>query len=414
MKTIINRIMVLVFGICFVQISKAQENFQPQNAQDWVLSKNYFASYILFKDTELSKILFSDERVKSMLSERRKRFDDSKDCKDLACMLQAFKWENNEIAILNNAVVKAYESNNHFKSFVENRLIPSNRYGLNGSKDPKEYVSRAIQQDMKNENYVIDVYAGGRKPNYPRIDSISFDVSNKSYLLLLKDVRQDVLKDTKDDYQSSFITMLTAVRLLEINERMDAAQLEPLIDGENKAALEAIKKADFNKYPYSLLLVLGAGPNVYDQPISPGGMLRARMAARAYFEGQAPFIVLSGGRVHPYKTPYIEAIEMKRYLIQNLMVPESAIILDPHARHTTTNMRNTARIMLTYGFPNDKYAIVTSSEAHINAVVNMADRCIKELGYVPYELGKRVNDVVLEFKPNLESFIIDGDEPLDP
>ncbi|VTP89842.1 hypothetical protein [Sphingobacterium daejeonense] len=81
--------------------------------------------------------------------------------------------------------------------FVENRLIPSNRYGLNGSKDPKEYVSRAIQQDMKNENYVIDVYAGGRKPNYPRIDSISFDVSNKSYLLLLKDVRQDVLKDNK-------------------------------------------------------------------------------------------------------------------------------------------------------------------------------------------------------------------------
>jgi hypothetical protein len=33
---------------------------------------------------------------------------------------------------------------------------------------------------------------------------------------------------------------------------------------------------------------------------------------------------------------------------------------------------------------------------------------------VPYELGKRVNDVVLEFKPKLESFIIDGDEPLDP
>jgi hypothetical protein len=134
------------------------------------------------------------------------------------------------------------------------------------------------------------------KPNYPRIDSISFDVSNKAYLLLLKDVRQDVLKDTKDDYQSSFVTMLTAVRLLEINERMDAAQLEPLMDGENKSAFEAIKKTDFSKYPYSLLLVLGAGPNVYDQPISPGGMLRARMAARAYFEGQAPFIVLSGGR----------------------------------------------------------------------------------------------------------------------
>src|SRR5690606_15592422 len=115
-------------------------------------------------------------------------------------------------------------------------LIPSNRYGAAGEKDPIAYVSKAFQQDMKNENYVIDIYAGGKKPNYPNIDSISFDIKNKAHISLLKDIRQDVLKDTKKGYQSGFLSMLTAVRLLEVNERMDAAQLEPLIDGENKKA----------------------------------------------------------------------------------------------------------------------------------------------------------------------------------
>lgn len=105
---------------------------------------------------------------------------------------------------------------------------------------------------------------------------------------------------------------------------------------------------------------------------------------------------------------------MKKYLMEVLDVPEEAILIDPHARHTTTNLRNTARIMLSYGFPGDKPAIVTSSKPHIDAVENMADRCLKELGYVPYDLGKRLNDVVIEFRPRPEAFTIDPDEPLDP
>jgi uncharacterized SAM-binding protein YcdF (DUF218 family) len=33
---------------------------------------------------------------------------------------------------------------------------------------------------------------------------------------------------------------------------------------------------------------------------------------------------------------------MKRSLMADYGVPENAILIDPHARHTTTNMRNTA------------------------------------------------------------------------
>ena len=70
-----------------------------------------------------------------------------------------------------------------------------------------------------------------------------------------------------------------------------------------------------------------------------------------YRQHQAPFIIVSGGRVHPYHTPYNEAFEMKKYLMDVWQIPESAIIIEPHARHTTTNFRNAARIMFRNGFP---------------------------------------------------------------
>ncbi|KAF5308674.1 hypothetical protein FQR65_LT18018 [Abscondita terminalis] len=154
----------------------------------------------------------------------------------------------------------------------------------------------------------------------------------------------------------SFQTLLSAIRLLEINERWDAAQLEPLTKTENKEAFERIKKTDFSKYPYASLLILGAGPQIYGQKISPLGMLRSRQALRAYQKGLVPFIIVSGGRVHPFKTQYIEAVEMKRYMIDVLGIPSSAIIIDPFARHTTTNVRNAGRMIMDYGFPKDKWS----------------------------------------------------------
>ncbi|SJN47618.1 protein of unknown function DUF218 [Sphingobacterium sp. JB170] len=404
----------MIVGTCFAHLSFAQGDHKPQTPQDWVLSKNYLASCLLFKNTEIRENIFSDPAIQALLVSRAERYAGAQECEDLACFLAAFKWSDAEMESLHEFMAKRFDSDKELQGLVQTALITSGAYGSATQSDPKAYFVKAIKQDMRYTNYVIDVYAGGAKPNYPRIDSISFDTSKKPYLGLLQDVRQDVLKDSPTPHQAAFMTILTAVRLLEVNERMDAAQLEPIMEGENSKALTAIKTTNFQDYPYSLLLVLGAGPSKYDQPISPGGMLRARMAARAYFDGQAPFIVLSGGRVHPYKTPYIEAIEMKRYLIENLLVPQEAIILDPHARHTTTNLRNTARIMFRYGFPQDQFAMVTSSKVHIDAVVGMADRCIKELGYVPYELGKRMSDVVLEFKPKVESMTIDPDEPLDP
>ncbi|TCR14212.1 DUF218 domain-containing protein [Sphingobacterium sp. JUb78] len=405
-------IWLLTLGIFFSSVSLGQEFHSDRTPQDWVIAKNYYATYILSQDSVLTEELLSLPEVQNLLKQRHTRYLNNTKCADVACFVGAFKWKQEEIDLLVNIFVANTKS--QIGQSFRKRLMDSQTYGLSQGKKADEYLARAFRKDLEAMNYVIDVYAGGRKPNYPRIDSISFNITNKSYLYLLKDVAQDVLKDVQQPKLAFYESLWTAVRLLEVNERWDVAQLEPLMELENKKAYEAIRKTDFSRYPYSLLLTLGAGPDQYGQPISPGGMLRSRMAARSYFDGLAPFIVVSGGRVHPYKTPYIEALEMKKYLMQVLGVPEEAILIDPHARHTTTNLRNTSRILLTYGFPQDKFAIVNSSVPHIDAVQNMADRCMRELGYVPYELGKRISDVIVEFKPRIESLTINPDEPLDP
>ena len=65
---------------------------------------------------------------------------------------------------------------------------------------------------------------------------------------------------------------------------------------------------------------------------------------------------MSGGFVHPAQTPYAEAIEMKKALIADFSIPQEAILVDPHARHTTTNMRNAARLLYRYAIPFESVA----------------------------------------------------------
>ncbi|MEI7670173.1 MAG: YdcF family protein, partial [Pseudomonadota bacterium] len=129
----------------------------------------------------------------------------------------------------------------------------------------------------------------------------------------------------------------------------------------------------------------------------------------------APFIIPSGGKVHPYKTIYNEALEMKRFMMEKLQIPESAIIIDPHARHTTTNMRNSVRLMFRYGIPFDKIGLVCTTRGQSNMVSStLPDRCLRELKLVPYKNGKRLSETLSEFYPLKDALHINPLEPIDP
>jgi hypothetical protein len=207
-----------------------------------------------------------------------------------------------------------------------------------------------------------------------------------------------------------------AMEVMLLNHRDEAGRLEPMESGENAAAFRRIKTVPWSKYAYSVIVVPGAGNDRPGVHLSPAGTLRDEVAAKRFHDGKAPFILVSGGYVHPVQTEFAEAVEMKRDLVKRLGVPADAIIIDPHARHTTTNMRNAARLMYRYGMPFDKKALVTTDLSQSASIQSPAfeKRCMTELGYLPYKILARTSPFDLEFLPKIESLHSDPLDPLDP
>ena len=107
---------------------------------------------------------------------------------------------------------------------------------------------------------------------------------------------------------------------------------------------------------------------------------------------------------------------MKKALIRELQVPEAAILVDPHARHTTTNMRNAAREMFRYDVPLDRPALVVSDAAQIAYIggETFRNRFLREMGYVPYRILDRVSETSVASALLSQSLQQDPIDPLDP
>jgi hypothetical protein len=212
-------------------------------------------------------------------------------------------------------------------------------------------------------------------------------------------------------------TLKFALYLLDINKRDEAGRLEPLEQKENAAAVRRILTIEWSRFPYTVILVPGQGGDRMTWALAPEGKLRVEIAARRWREGKAPLILVSGGYVHPNQTPFSEAVEMKKSLMADFGVPEDAILIDPHARHTTTNLRNAAREMYRYGVPFDRAALITTDSYQSTYIesAEFAKRCEDELGYAPYRIVKRLSVFDLEWVPKVESLQIDAaGDLLDP
>jgi hypothetical protein len=207
-----------------------------------------------------------------------------------------------------------------------------------------------------------------------------------------------------------------ATELMWLNHRDEAGRHEPLETKENEAAFRHVASVDWTKFPYLAIVVPGAWNDRPGVHLSPGGKLRDEIAAKRFREGKARFLIVSGGYVHPERTEYSEAIEMRRDLMTRFGIPAEATIVDPHARHTTTNMRNAARLIHPYGIPFDKKALVSTDPQQSDYIENptFEKRCLNELGYLPYRLVRRTSAFDLEFLPQIESLQADPTDPLDP
>ncbi|MET1054985.1 MAG: YdcF family protein [Pedobacter sp.] len=402
---------------CFAQKSFPDPAYKLISGTNYVASKNYYLLTLFGQIPELKKMLAADPVLSEIGRMKDERIAEAiRSCgKDVACYIQAVKFSAAEIMQVSSRLGELYKPENELGRLVNKHLLPSGCYILYAGLTGRDMLMKTWEQDAAAINHTIGVYGGGQKPNYPLIDSISFNIRDRGYPELLALNTTLSVSESKKEGLFFTPTMLFAIHSLEMNGRNQVADEEPMAETVNKAALDYAKKIKWSQYKYTLILVPGEGPEDKDTELSAGGMLRCRLAALQYQNGLAPFIMVSGGCVHPYKTKYNEALEMKKFLISTLHIPEYAILAEPHARHTTTNMRNCARLIFRYGFPMDKPFITSTAKSQSYNITDLLPaRTQKELGYVPYKVGKRFSATEAEIYPLAVSLQIDFDEPMDP
>lgn len=285
-------------------------------------------------------------------------------------------------------------------------------------KSDARYFQLALGEAIDGINNIIDVYGLGNLPLYPDIDSGDYNTSSSQYRTILENIFANVQLERAENDFFIYPSLQFALELLKANQRDEAGRYFPMQLGVNKRFFDLSSSIDWDNYDYAMILVLGDSPNsVGDFPnISIGGMKRADQGVKLWREGLAPVIAFSGGHLHPVHTPFSEAIEMKKYIMDVYNVPENVIIVDPHARHTTTNIRNIGRMMYRYGIPTDKLSIVSTSESHSEYLESdrFKTRSVNEMNHIPCTLFNRLSGFDLEFQPRIEVLHLDATDPLDP
>lgn len=398
-----------------------------------VQDKNFYLLSLLERDGRVSQLLAEDAGLQSLYRRKsetlaqvfeRSRLGD-------AHTLSELQFGEAEIQTAADSLAALYRQNVDVRRLVDGPLRRSGMYARYQKEEGSLLFASAWRDCARGVNNILSVYGLGNAGRSPDIDSISYDAKGFLYGALVHNLIGAVQEDlntsttehapteTKQTHAKQLFFapgLKFALSLLEANRRDEAGRFEPMERGENRAAFRRIPTIKWEKYPYTLILIPGYGPEEAGVSLSPIGKLALTLAVRRYREGKAPFLLVSGGYVHPRQTPYCEAMEMKRSLMRDFGIPENAILIDPHARHTTTNLRNAARIMFRYGIPCDRPGLITTNTFQSADIESVAfhDRCQRVFGYQPHEVLKRLSPFDLEFRPRLDSLYADPQDPLDP
>lgn len=409
-------VLVLLASSCAASTTQTQALPQVLPLHAALQDKNFYLLSVLEADPQVMALLAHDEQIEGIRRERQHALAlAGTACKqDMVCALKPLVWTGEETRAISHALSRLYSAEPLLRTLVRQKLRPSGTYQLYADRSDAELLAHAWEVCASGLNEIVSVYGQGQAPRYPLIDASSLDPASEGFRQEVAPALQSLANRGEANFFQPSLTI--AVQLLTENHRDEAARFEPMETGANKAALLAIGKMPWAKYAYSVIVVPGAGGGTEADPLTPAGRRRITLAAQAYHDGKAPLILVSGGYVHPAQTRFAEADEMKKALIQHFQVPEAAILIDPHARHTTTNMRNAAREIFRYGIPMQKPALMVSDPAQTAYIAGQvfSDRCLREMGYVPYRNLQPVSDSSLSFTPLLESLEQDPLDPLDP
>lgn len=401
-----------------LHLAAAHAASSPLALKHPVQDKNFYLLSLIENDAKASNAIAADHTIFSIVTERRSAAAAAqKSCKnDSACLLKSLLWTDEEIRAVSIALERLTATNPGVRAMVETKLRPSHAYILFEGQSSGSLLAYAWQICAGGLNDVISVYGLGMAPRYWPIDSMTADTKSPEFQRQAASFASSAATPSEAPALFFEPSLRATLSLLALNHRDEAGRHEPMETGVNQSAVKLIASTQWQKYPYTVIIVPGIGPSDRDTPLARMGHTHCALAAQAYKDGKAPFILVSGGYVHPAQTRYSEAIEMKRALIDEFHIPESAILVDPHARHTTTNMRNAAREIFRYNIPTDRPAVVVSDAGQLAyiAAKSLSDRCIREMGYVPYRIVRQEGDINLVVMPLIESLQQDPLDPLDP
>ena len=381
--------------------------------QQLQMRKSFYLLYLLERSGPSHDVIVKDAVFNQIAKERQARLTTAySQCTDAACIGKALEWTADEIHEVGEEFKKLAVNNADVAEMVQ-RLKVVDRYPLYTENTDTTFIRKAWQDVAAGINHICRVYLQGGAPRYPRIDSISFRPSDPAFVKQVKTAVQQILSTGAGNafYRQP---LLASLKALEINGRDEATRYEPLYKGQNAAAFAKSRRTNWNAYRFSSILVPGSGPGKAGQSMDSIGMFRCKLAAEQYRNNAAPFIIVSGGHVHPYKTPFCEAIEMKKYMVSKLGIPDSAVIIEPHARHTTTNIRNAVRLVYLFTMPASKPMLIVSDSFQSLAIEKMAARFINEIGYLPYTGLERKAPTENIILPDLKAWQQDPEDPLDP
>jgi hypothetical protein len=361
--------------------------------------RDFYVLTVLEQLPGVSVALAADAAVMPLASARESALRDADaHCGDAACVMADLVRADDAAAI--SATVDALGRAGHLTDVAaELRATHDYQRFVDAGQDDTALVTTALTEALAN----LDDAFGG------------FVVSELPFAMLAPIVH-DVASAPAGSlaWWQPLLRVTTAAMIAD--HRDEAVRYEPLDTGENAAAIAAIATTDFSHYPYVAILVPGEGPTDLVTALNPVGAQRCDLAVARWQAGLAPFLLVSGGHVHPDRTMFSEAIEMKRYLLTTYGVPESAIIVDPYARHTTTNLRNTVRELFRYGAPTDGIVLIVSDRLQTIYIrdPSLATRCDAELHYRPF-LGMQAltaTDTCMTMAP--ASLTIAASDPRDP
>lgn len=415
---------VILFVICFCCLrTLAQSNFEKQyetfdyDVKPDVLGKRIF--YLLDemeRSSKIRKVLKRDVVLCRLYQQKITNWKNaSNNCYDMECLANALSYNDSENAIIQNALGKLYHRSAAIQAFVHGKIRESHFYELSNSLSDSLLFVHAWNQEVKGIDHIVKAYLEHKDLIYPTIDSAKYSTGSRAYFDMIRMLLQKEIDHSSKDALFFQPSLHISLAILALNGRNEAGRFgtAPLI---NIPAYKKATSVDWRKYPYSAILVYGAGPGKETVHFSKENQKRCDSAVAAYKKNMAPFIIVSGGFVHPYMTHHCEAIEMRNYLVDKCGISEAAVIIEPYARHTTTNIRNANRILIENKFPLNKPVLGISSQSHIDYVVSKQFIGVfqRDIGLVPFTCMQRVSQCEASFLPAMSSMQINSEEPLDP